>query len=73
VADFALPWAAAVIDLGRKMGLSLPVDANQVRLGAYRLYFDGRKAWQELGLPQVDMRTSIKDTYAWYAEHGYLG
>jgi dihydroflavonol-4-reductase len=69
---FALPLVAAAIDFGRNLGLALPVDANQVRLGARRIYFRSDKAWAELGAPQVTMRQSLVDTYNWYQSHGYV-
>ncbi|MDX2141500.1 MAG: NAD-dependent epimerase/dehydratase family protein [Chloroflexota bacterium] len=69
---FALPLVAAAIDAGRSLGLALPVDANQVRLGAKRIYFQSAKTWAELGAPQVTMRQSLVDTYNWYRSHGYV-
>lgn len=72
VPDFALPIAATLIDLARRAGLNTPVDANQARLGDKDVYFDFTKAWRELGEPRIDMLTSIRDTYTWYAEHGYI-
>lgn len=67
-----LPLAANLIDWARKLGIKLPIDADQTRLGARRLYFAFDKAWRELGAPQVAMRQSVEDTYRWYGEHGYL-
>jgi dihydroflavonol-4-reductase len=72
VPNMLLPPGAALIDAARRLGIQTPVDANQVRLGGRHLYFDCRKAWTELGAPQVDMRQSLRDTYAWYRAHGYL-
>ncbi len=70
--DFVLPITAGLIELARRVGIQTPIDSNQARLGARFIYFDGRKAWDELGKPQVDMRQSLQDTYVWYREHGYL-
>lgn len=72
VPDFALPVTASLIDLARRIGIQTPIDSNQARLGSRFIYFDGRKAWEELGRPQVEMRQSLLDTYTWYREHGYL-
>jgi dihydroflavonol-4-reductase len=72
VPGFLLPIAAAGIDLARKLGIETPVDADQTRLGARNLFFDYNKARRELGEPQIDMRRSLEDTYAWYVEHGYI-
>ena len=63
---------ADLFDLLRTRGLQLPIDGNQTRLGAQDIFFDGSKAWAELGKPQIDMRQSVADTYAWYLEHGYI-
>ncbi len=67
-----LPVLAALIDVARAVGIHTPVDSNQTRLGAHNIHFDFTKAWTELGRPQVDMRQSLRDTYAWYVEHGYM-
>ncbi len=72
VPDFVLPPVAALIDLLRKVGISMPVDANQTRLGARKAYFDAGKAHTELGVPLIDMRQSLRDTYVWYMENGYI-
>ena len=72
VPDFLLPPVAAAVDAARRLGLPTPVDSNQVRLGARRITFRFDKAWSELGRTQIDMRQSLRDTVAWYREHGYL-
>jgi dihydroflavonol-4-reductase len=72
VPDVLLPPLAALVDLARTLGLRTPVDANQVRLGAHNIHFDFSKAWDELGKPQIPIRQSIEDTYAWYRERGYM-
>ncbi len=72
VPDAVLPLAALGITLARRLGMTLPVDANQARLGSKCVYFDFRKAWGELGEPQIDLETSLRDTVRWYAENGYL-
>ena len=69
---FVLPIAANIIEFLRRMGIQTPIDGDQTRLGAYNIHFDSSKAWAELGEPQVDMLTSLQDTYQWYREHGFL-
>ncbi len=69
---WSLPPLASLFEALRSVGLRLPVDGNQTRLGAQNIYFDFRKAWDELCPPQVDMRRSVEDTYRWYLEHGYV-
>lgn len=72
IPDFLVPIAAWVVDWLRKKGIETPVDAVQTRMGIRKAYFDCGKAWGELGNPQIDMRLSLHDTYAWYSQHGYL-
>jgi dihydroflavonol-4-reductase len=69
---FALPLLAWAVDALRRAGIALPVDADQVRLSARSIFFDYDKAWSAFGPPQVDMYSSLRDTYQWYAENGYL-
>jgi dihydroflavonol-4-reductase len=70
--NFMLPAAAALVDGLRRIRITLPIDANQVRLGARKVFFDPAKAYRELGTPQYDMPHSIAETYQWYTEHGYI-
>lgn len=72
VPGWALPPMAGLFDALRSVGLRLPVDGDQTRLGARNIYFNFDKAWAELAEPQIDMRQSVQDTYAWYLEHGYV-
>ena len=67
-----LPIIANGIDLLRSLGICLPVDGNQTRLGAKNIFFDFSKTWNELGTPLIDMRQSVQDTYEWYTVHGYV-
>lgn len=69
---WALPPIAALFDMLRGLGIKLPVDGNQTRLGGQDIFFDFSKGWRELGEPQIDMRQSVEDTYRWYLEHGYV-
>lgn len=71
VPDFLLSPMAAAVDFLRGLGVNTPVDANQIRLGARKVFFDASKMRAELGEPQIDMQTSLRDTYAWYRQHGY--
>lgn len=67
-----LPPLAALFDALRSVGIKLPIDGDQTRLGARNIYFDFSKGWAELGKPQIDMRQSLADTYRWYLEQGYV-
>lgn len=68
----ALPLAAALVERLRALGVALPVDPQQTRLGARRIFFDYRKAWGAFGPPLVEMHTSLRETYDWYAARGLL-
>ena len=70
--DFIPPLVAQGIDFLRSAGINTVIDANQARLGTRNVYFNYEKAWAELGTPQIDMRQSLQDTYAWYSQHGYI-
>ncbi len=70
VPRFAVPIMAGAVGLGRRIGLNLPVDPDQVRLSARNVYFNGQKAWKAFDPPQVDMRQSLTDTYEWYRARG---
>jgi dihydroflavonol-4-reductase len=70
--NFVLPIVAAIIDRLQKWGFETPLDANQTRLGGRKIYFDASKAHQELGVPKIEMRQSVEDSYRWYVEHGYI-
>ncbi|MDX1995154.1 MAG: NAD-dependent epimerase/dehydratase family protein [bacterium] len=70
--DFVPPIVAAAIGALRRFRIPTPIDATQARMGRQFVYFDARKAWAELGQPQVDMHTSLRDTYQWYLEHGFI-
>lgn len=67
-----LPLIADGIDLLRSFGIQVPIDGNQTRLGGRNMFYDFSKTWNELGTPLIDMRQSVKDTYDWYLEHGYV-
>lgn len=67
-----LPLGARMIDTIRQIGIQTPVDSSQVRLGGQYIYFDGRKAWRNLHLPQVNMVDSLAETVAWYRARGML-
>lgn len=72
VPNTVLPPLAWLIDRARKWGISTPIDANQVRLGAKNVFFDGAKAWQAFGKPHIPMLQSLHDTYTWYRSSGVL-
>ena len=72
IPDFVLPVVARLVTLLQQVGIRLPVDATQIRLGAKKLHFDYGKTHRELGPPQIDMPQSLHDTYTWYRDNGYI-
>ena len=70
--DFMLEPIAVLVDALRRFGIETPMDANQTRLGAAFVYFDGSKAHRELFTPAIDIETSLQDTWQWYFERGYI-
>ncbi len=45
------------------------VDATQVSLSMLEMYFDGRKAAQELGFVGGTAREAVEEAWAWYRRH----
>ena len=70
--DWMLEPTARLIETLRKVGINTPMDANQTRLGGTNAFFDGRKAYRELFTPRIDMPTSLRETYQWYKDNGYI-
>ena len=70
--DYLLEPIARLIELSRRLGIQTPMDANQTRLGAAFVYFDGGKARRELFTPRIDIADSLRETWLWYAERGYF-
>ncbi|MCY4071866.1 MAG: NAD-dependent epimerase/dehydratase family protein [Chloroflexi bacterium] len=70
--DFMLEPIALLIENLRRFGIETPMDADQTRLGSAFVYFDGSKAYRELFRPGIDIETSLKDTWQWYADRGYI-
>ena len=70
--DWLLSPTARLIDGLRLVGIQTPMDANQTRLGSAQVYFDAGKAERELGAPQIDIANSLRDTYDWYQQRGYI-
>jgi dihydroflavonol-4-reductase len=66
--------AATAADFARAAKISLPgsVEGNQLRLSTQYLYFNTQKAQAELHDPEIDLTTTIQETYAWYRDNGYL-
>lgn len=63
---------ARITTLLRRFGTMTPVDADQIRLGGRKVYFNPSKTWAAFGPPQVEMRDSLRETYQWYQANGFL-
>ena len=70
--DWMLEPTARLIEFLRRVGIQTPMDANQIRLGGTNAFFDGRKAYAELFTPQIDLMASLRETYQWYRDNGYI-
>ncbi len=66
---FVEPISLAVTGL-RALKVPIKIDGNQVRLSGQNIIFDCRKAWRELGEPQIGLRQMLQDTYDWYVAQG---
>jgi len=68
-----LPFIAAGTTAARAiLGNRVPVNATQVRLSTETIFVDGRKAIQQLSLPQTPFKTAIEQAYHWYKQNSYL-
>jgi dihydroflavonol-4-reductase len=64
---------AAAAELASKMTRKPPVTTRAAIQYVHRhVYFDVSKARRELGLPQTDLRETIRKAVRWFEEHGYL-
>lgn len=72
VPGWAIPPAAALIDtLGRFF--RLPLNGDQLRLSAHRLFCDTTKARDELGLSTArPFRQAAQEAYDWYRAQGVI-
>ena len=72
IPTFIVPVLALLVSLLRTLRIPVPVDAKQVRMSAHKIFYDCSKAWSELGKPEIDIRQTLRDTYEWYRENGYI-
>jgi len=42
-----------------------------LRMAAHRMYFDSRKAEQELGYTHRPAEEALRDAVAWFSQHQY--
>jgi dihydroflavonol-4-reductase len=69
-----LPLGVAWVDekILAPLGKSPSVPLDGVRMAQQPMYYDASKAVRELGLPQSDLTTALKDAVDWFVAQGYL-
>ncbi len=67
-----LPVLAEAVRLSTRMGFRLPINREALLMGGRYLYYDNSRAVSELGLSVRPFNQSVRDTYQWYAENGFL-
>lgn len=72
IPTFIVPVIAILVSFLRMLRIPVPVDANQVRMSTHKIFYDCRKAWSELGKPEIDIHQTLRDTYQWYRDHGFV-
>ncbi len=70
---YPVAWLAAASMEGwaRVAGGAPRVPLSAVRMARKRMYFDASKAVRELGLPQTDPGTALREAVEWFVARGY--
>ena len=68
----ALAGMAEGVGLLQKAGIKVPVDRGRVLLSGQYMYYDNRKAVRELQLKVRPFEETVRDTFRWYLDHGFL-
>ena len=70
---YAVAWlAAGCMEVAARVTGSPPrVPLTAVRMARKRMFFSSAKAVRELGLPQTDVRSALREAAEWFVEHGY--
>jgi dihydroflavonol-4-reductase len=55
-----------------RLGIDLPIDRGRLLLSGDCMCYDNGKAVHELGLRIRPFAETVRDTYQWYRDHGYL-
>ncbi len=69
-----LPLGVAWIDekILAPLGKSPSVPLDGVRMAQQPMYYNASKAVRDLGLPQSDLTTALKDAVDWFVSEGYV-
>jgi len=70
---YAVAWlAAGCMEVAARVTGSPPrASLTAVRMARKRMFFSSAKAVRELGLPQTDVRTALREATEWFVERGY--
>jgi dihydroflavonol-4-reductase len=70
---YALAWgSAACMEAVARVTRRPPAfSLTAVRMARKRMFFTPARAVRELGLPQTDTRTALRDAVDWFVAHGY--
>ncbi|MEO0307612.1 MAG: NAD-dependent epimerase/dehydratase family protein [Gloeomargarita sp. GMQP_bins_120] len=68
----AIPLAAAWLDemVLSRLGKTPSLAFDSVRMAGQTMYYDSRRAIQELGLPQSDLDQALREAVNWFRQHG---
>jgi dihydroflavonol-4-reductase len=69
-----IPWSMAAVDtaLARVVPRQPWLALEAVQLARHMMFFDPRKAVEELGLPQTPIEESLARAVDWYRANGYV-
>ncbi len=68
---YPVAWVSEAWVRWRGSGLPL-VSVDELRMAAHHMYFDSRKAEQELGYTHRPAEEALRDAVAWFAEYHYF-
>lgn len=72
ITGWMIPTAAAVLEIVGRL-IRLPLNGDQLRMSAHRLFCDTSKARRELGLTAPrPFRQAAQEAYDWYREQGVI-
>lgn len=68
----AIPLAVAWLDemVLSRLGKTPSLAFDSVRMAGQTMYYDSRRAIQELGLPQSDLDQALREAVNWFRQHG---
>jgi dihydroflavonol-4-reductase len=70
---WALGPVASIVDAYNRVNPRPPVvSGEQLRLAAFKVFYDSSKAVAELGYPLLPFRPAAERAYRWYREHDYI-